>query len=199
MRLPRLITSFSALNRATLSTQNDLYQTGFWMESTRLIKTEIFWCAHPVPTNWDAEGVFYHGTDARDEFFGFQRGHIYIPGWSLSHLAYWRHTTAIRDIVRHEYGHAVAHHYPKLIRRSDKFRDAFGGTYDDDEFPEEWDGDFVSDYAKTDPSEDFADTFMLYLKHRGKIPQKYKTPSILRKWRFIRDLGKVVRAGGSNW
>ena len=47
--------------------------------------------------------------------------------------------------------------------------------------------------------EDFAETFMVYLRSKGTLPECFSTPSIRRNWKFIRDLGRVVASGGSKW
>lgn len=41
--------------------------------------------------------------------------------------------------------------------------------------------------------EDFAETFMLFVKHKGKIPAKYaKKPAILKKWKAVAEIVKRV-------
>ena len=97
---------------------------------------------------------------------------------------------SLRDVVRHEYAHALEHHYPRLTGRSARFRETFGEGDNED---------FVSDYAKTNPSEDFAETFMLYIRHAGRLPIKLNTTVIRQKWRFVADLARVVSSGGARW
>jgi hypothetical protein len=190
--------TLESLNAATLKSQRDLHAAGFWNEGSRLTRTDVFWCSYPVITSPIASGLFYHGTGWLDSILGFIAGHIFIPRWSLSMP--WGKSDSLRDIVRHEYGHAVAHHYPMLIQRSQRFRETFGGDYNAFEHSREGEHDeFVSKYAQTDPAEDFAETFMMNLKHRGTLPSKFQNPAIKRKWRFILDLGKIVRSGESKW
>lgn len=57
----------------------------------------------------------------------------------------------------------------------------------------------VSDYASTDASEDFAETFMLYLRHRGRLPPWHQTTAKREKWRFILDVCEAVHAGKRRW
>ena len=43
--------------------------------------------------------------------------------------------------------------------------------------------------------EDFAETFMLFVKHMGKIPAKFaKKPAIRKKWRAVAEIVKRVAA-----
>jgi hypothetical protein len=87
-----------------------------------------------------------------------------------------------------------------LIQRSEKFRQTYGGDYNSSGHCRAGERDeFVSDYAMTEPAEDFAETFMVYLRHRGELPSRFKVPAIRKKWSFIRDLGKAVRSGEYKW
>ena len=77
---------------------------------------------------YDAHGFFTHGTSWLDKMFGYEPGHIYIPAFVLSDfLAQAR--GSLRDVIRHEYAHALAHYYPELIVDSTEFKQAFGGSY----------------------------------------------------------------------
>ncbi len=102
------------------------------------------------------------------------------------------------DILRHEYGHALAYIHRGLIR-SPKFRDAFHFAHDcEDEI--EYDPEFhFTTYAATDPSEDWAETFMFYLKHRGRLPETHKSPAKKIKWHFVRDFIDQVKRGHARW
>jgi hypothetical protein len=187
------------LNRATLSTQGELSDHGFWGEKSRLLKIDVLLCRYPSPSTFDCWGMFTHGQDWAGRLLGFTEGHMYIPSWSIQHFRP-KSKVSIRDIVRHEYGHGVAHYYPKLIQRSSRFRDLFGGDYwREDHNSADDSKDFVSDYAMTMPKEDFCETFMVYLRHKGVLPQRFKVPAIKRKWSFIRDLGKRIGSGHHSW
>ena len=52
------------------------------------------------------------------------------------------------------------------------------------------DAAYVSDYAKTMPMEDFAETFMVYLKYKGKIPKSFTHKKLIAKWSFIKRVIK---------
>lgn len=132
------------LDRAATDTQKELYEAGFWNEGSRLLQAETYWCRLPQITVPDALGFFVAESHLLHSLLGYQVGHIYIPKWVLWH-GHRQRRGSLSDILRHEFGHAVAHYYPKLINGM-RFQEAFGGKYNDDEFPEEWDGDFVSDY-----------------------------------------------------
>ncbi len=127
-------------------------------------------------------------------------GEIHVPriSWSrLSHLFSGGYTS-LRDVLRHEYAHAIADTHRGLIR-SEKFGDAFGAAHSWD-FEWEHDPDHhVTSYAATAPAEDFAETFMLYLRHGGRLPARHGTMPIRRKWRFIRDLGEALMRGRRRW
>lgn len=84
----------------------------------------------------------------------------------------------VRDILRHEYGHALLFHYPSI--RTKKGYTYFGHTSDPN--------DYISNYAMSDPEEDFCETFMVYIKNRGEIQRQKLSPVLMEKWRFITAL-----------
>ena len=186
------------LDTAARDVQNELSRMGLLNEGSRLIRTEVFWCWLPQITMPSALGFFVHETTLIDSVLGYEAGHMYIPQWVLSHGP-WQRRGSLRDVVRHEYGHAVAHHYPSLIRRSSRFASTFGGRYGDSE-PGWGDAlDFVTDYAATCPAEDFAETFMLFLRHRGKLPESFFSPAVREKWQFVEDLSAAIDSGAKKW
>ncbi len=78
------------------------------------------------------------------------------------------------DVLRHEFGHALATLYPRALSQGGLFRKAFDAKYGPkpapDIDPDNWEFDCVSAYAATETREDFAETFMLFVKHKGKLP-----------------------------
>ena len=72
------------------------------------------------------------------------------------------------DVFRHEFGHALADLYPGALKKGGLFRAAFGGAYGEDSAEECVAGGvtgYVSEYATSATQEDFAETFMLFVKH----------------------------------
>lgn len=149
------------------------------LEATKLVLAEIYWCPAPQVTMPHALGFFVHHSGRVARWLGYAPGHIFIPALAPS--------GCLRDVLRHEAGHALAHYYPALIRRSATFRRVFGGSYDQPDSAGGDSRDFVSDYATTNPAEDFAETFMFFMKHRGQIPARFRG-RIPAKWTFIRRL-----------
>jgi len=84
----------------------------------------------------------------------------------------------VRDILRHEYGHALLFQYPS-IKQKEGF-DLFGYSTNTD--------DYASDYAMVNPEEDFCETFMVYMKTKGKFPWNEGSPRLKKKWQFITAL-----------
>lgn len=89
----------------------------------------------------------------------------------------------VRDILRHEFGHALLYHYPGITHKNDF--SLFGHTTDVE--------DYVSNYAMTNPEEDFCETFMVYMKHRGKMPPHHSSERLRKKWRFMTALKRGFR------
>ena len=131
------------------------------------------------------------------EFVKGGDGNIHIPAvynglkWNLR----WADKDSANDVLRHELGHALADRYPKALKKGSLFCKVFGRAYSDKPAkgtdPADWEGRCVSSYAAKETREDFAETFMLYVKHKGKMPAKFaKKPAICRKWKAV---GKIVR------
>ena len=180
-----MIITFRQVNSANLEVQRDLYKSGFWYEDTRLNQATVYWTVLPSK---ETAGVFYHGTRWLDRIAGFREGHIFIPSITLSKLLQPRIRVSLRDVIRHEYGHGFAHYYPELIIRSKEFRRVFSGHYYADEPTKVYDSaSYVSSYAQTCPMEDFAETFMVYVRRHGK-PLKNGNERLEAKWDFVRLL-----------
>lgn len=127
-------------------------------------------------------------------------GDINVPRVSLSRLSHlWNGGyTSLRDVLRHEFAHAIADTHRGLFRTS-RFAEAFGAAHHW-EFGWEHDPEHhVSEYAATAPAEDFAETFMFYLRHKGVLPARLEMPTITRKWRFIQRLSRAMMKGIRRW
>lgn len=178
------IITLARLNSALAQVQTELERDGFWNERLADIDVYLTW---------------FSGNYGTQDYWN--TGVIEIPAISLSRLSeMWPGSArkTLRDILRHEYGHAVAFVNPSLIR-SRKFCVSFGTPHDSEIAGEYREGEFVSSYAANDSSEDFAETFMLYLKHKGVLPRRFDTPTIRGKWKFIKDLQQQIRRGKRRW
>ncbi|MBN1257333.1 MAG: hypothetical protein JXA52_06470 [Planctomycetes bacterium] len=103
------------------------------------------------------------------------------------------YTNALRDIIRHEYAHALADAHLDLLSEN-RFARVFGAAYTCDdafEYSPEW---HVTKYAATNTSEDFAEVFMLYLKYKGYILKRFaQYPAIVERFRFMKQLARAIR------
>lgn len=172
------------LNRVLAEVRGELERHGFFDHKLRRIEVRLAWFGL-------AFGWCYYGTS----------GDIRIPAVSFGRLWYVtgeQSYKSLPDVLRHEYGHALAHTHRGLVC-SVPFKRAFGGHHDAD-IRHDYDPQrHVTEYAALSPSEDFAETFMLYLRHDGELPERFDTWRIRRKWRFIRDLGVAVSRGQWRW
>jgi hypothetical protein len=177
------IVTLKRLNKAFFQIQTELEQLGFYDE--RLEAVDVY-----LVTFGSAYGWHYYGTS----------GDINIPAISFGRILdlFGRPYKSLRDILRHEFAHAVADTHRGLIRSS-RFSDAFGASH---ESSIEWEFDpdcHLTQYAATCPSEDFAETFMFYVRHRGVLPVTRRTPAISRKWSYIHSLGNAIARGQRRW
>lgn len=148
------IVTLPSLNRALSSVQDELILWNFW--TPKVSNIEVY-----LTTIGAAYGWQHYGGD----------GSINIPTISLCKLTeYFRGEYAsLRDVLRHEWGHALAFCHPAFFH-SRVFSNAFGSPHSSDQ-SFYFDPDiFVTEYAAKNASEDFCETFMLFLKHKGKLP-----------------------------
>lgn len=132
--------------------------------------------------------------------YGYQyykeHGDIVIPQVSLSRL--WDNFfggdyVSIRDIIRHEYAHGIAHCHPKMVSIA-SFDKTFQGSHDLGKGLAYDPEHHVSYYASKNTCEDFAEVFMYFLKYNGKIPPMFSgLPVIETKWRFIETMCKKLK------
>lgn len=182
---PRRITQ-AHLDRAVARVQLELVDHGLWTNNVSMVQVNLVARGEAY-----AEYGWLTTGDA---------GEIIVRALSEAMLIEAKQGTAVPtvDILRHEYGHALANIYKGLIR-SRQFSSVFGASYDN-EIRFDYDSTFhVTRYAATNASEDFAETFMFYLKHRGRLSRKHDTQLIRRKWRFIARFCASVRRGNARW
>jgi hypothetical protein len=174
----RTVVTLEQLNRANQTVTREMMALGLWTH--RLHHISVLLAPRGVAHGWQ----WYEGDRS-----------IRIAARSRARLKEAlarKKRTPLRDVLRHEWAHALASVH-RAAFRSRHFRAAFGGAHG-------WDFSWlydpahhVSTYAATATSEDFAETFMFYLKHRGQLPARFDTPVIRRKWRFIAALAQRLR------
>jgi hypothetical protein len=168
------------LNSALADVIRDFDNLGIWND--RVYEVDVFLVPFGHAFGWK-----WHG----------EKGHIAIPRVSLCRLGAVMglySVTGLRDILRHEYGHVYADLYPDLSRTS-SFRWTFG-SYGHSKRLRAYDPDHhVTPYAAVRPSEDFCETWMYYIKHRGNLPARFDSPVIRSKWRYAERMIGAIRKG----
>ena len=179
-----LVLTRKQLHSAVKEVRSELRALGFLDEALSVIEVLM------VPRAFPYAYQLYGGD-----------GNIYVPrisGARKRDLKKKLKPAPIRQVLRHEFAHAFADTHRGLIR-SARFSEAFGAAHSW-KFAWKYDPEHhVSDYASSAPAEDFAETFMHYIGHQGVLPEKWNTPSIRRKWRFIRDLARAATRGIRRW
>jgi hypothetical protein len=190
--LNRIYTSFDQVTDAYNEVRDDLIELGLLWRGSKLDKVECFY-----------ETIApYSAITGRMGYFDFDDHNIHFPsvylpiGWLIGTVG---EKSAPCDVIRHEFGHALADRYPKALKKGGLFREAFGGVYSEKPAPEidpdNWEFDCVSPYAATETREDFAETFMFFVKYKGKIPAQFKEkPVIVKKWKAVAEIVKRVAA-----
>lgn len=183
--MPRIhVVTPENLARARRRVIRELERHGFWDDDLAAVAVELTWLG-------SAYGWQYYGST----------GEIKIPRVSVARIQDRLNETSyvsLADVLRHEYGHALADTHRGLFR-SRRFSDAFGAPHDGVGGRAYDSLCFVSEWAATDAAEDYAETFALWLRHGGRLPSRLDTPAIREKWRFVRDLGRRMRGGWRTW
>ena len=179
MTQPTLIAGTDSFNSACRDVRSELRQHGCW--SDRLSAVSVRQTLVGFAYGWQ----YYKGC-----------GDIIIPKFSFVRLwGSWRgNTVPLRDVLRHEYGHAVADMHRSLVK-GDGFRDAFGGAHDSQKWLEYDIDSHVSVYASLSICEDFAEVFMYYIKYKGRLPRVFSTPVIAMKWKYIETICQRLKGG----
>lgn len=169
----RHIITLDQLDRANQQVTNEMECLGLWYPR---LEDVTVWL---VPASLTCYGWFHEDND------------IYIPsltGAQVSDLILGYHTR-LTDVLRHEWGHALADRHPSLVQNR-SFINAFGYDYHCIRSVEEYSPDrHLTEYAATMPCEDFAETFHFYLRHKGRLPLRLRDKKVIvKKWAFIKSL-----------
>lgn len=131
------------------------------------------------------------------EAYGYfsDEGVIEIPAWSWSRVEEQMagEVCCLEDVLRHELAHALADRYMQLVD-TPQFENVFGAAYWD-EWIEDIEYDprqYVTRYATSAPCEDFAETVMVYARHRGRISRYAARTGVMRGFRFVAALAREL-------
>jgi len=186
--------SYETLNRAFCDVQNELEELGVY-SGTKLTRVNVYWCKWPQLHIPSALGFFTETQVTRlESWAGYETGHIYIP--RVVPLQFWKQNRgSLRAVLRHEFGHVIAHHLPSTVRTR-AFRSIFGGPHGwqerDADQPDEA---FVSDYAATCPAEDFAETFAHFVTYRRSHGTRGYHPKLRAKLQYVAKMIKRLARG----
>ena len=188
--MSKIVTTFKEVTRAYNKVRMELWDIRVLWDGSKLEKVG---CTYLTIAPIAALGGYMGFYDPNTREIEFPS--VYLPIAAL-----WRDLGVkanALDVIRHEFGHALADLYPGALKKGGTFRTAFGGAYG--EVPAEehvaagWGDRYVSEYATSSTQEDFAETFMLFVKYKGKIPAKFaKRPVIRKKWRAVAEIVKRV-------
>jgi hypothetical protein len=137
--------------------------------------------------------VYDEGVPPMMRILGFRGGIIYIANDMTN-------DKTLLSVIRHEFAHIWAWANPRFLKRP-WFREAFGDSY----FSSRRSGKVKyfelskfylthgSAYALTNPAEDFAETFELYLKHKNNLERFRHRPGLYKKLKAVK---RAIREQG---
>jgi len=183
-KLKRIYVSFNEMETAFNKVRKELEKMGLLFAGSPLDKVD---CYHERFTVGALLGLI-----GAMGFYDFEDCNIHIPMvYPAGLFPRWFEERRILDVLRHEFGHALADRYRRFFRGG-IFKTAFGASYGEKNVfdGDDWTDGYVSEYAATMTREDFAETFMLFMKHKGVLPTCYRGNRMIeRKWRVV---GKIV-------
>lgn len=164
--------------RAFDATRRDLHAVGL-LDKGRYL--DHIRCEQTLLPAWEKDLGYVYDEEVGvwSKLRGHRAGVIYLPPNAPVRTNVPGGT--LRDTLRHEFGHAWAWYDRDFFERP-WFHRAFGAGYFDAWEPPPFDRDaFVSEYACTLPKEDFAETFMVYLRMRRSLSRYAKRPGLYAK------------------
>ena len=191
-QLKRIYTSFDDVTKAYNHVRDELIRFGVLWRGSRLDGVQCIY--EPVALKSALRGWMGY-FDFDDHQIHFPS--LYLPiGWLVGRVGA---KDGPRNVIRHEFGHALADRYPEMLKKSGVFYKAFRGTYGPAPArgtdPKNWEGRCVSGYAATATQEDFAETFMLFVKYKGELPARFEEkPAIKKKWDAVAEICHRVAA-----
>ena len=89
--------------------------------------------------------------------------------------------------MRHELAHALAAVHLDVVD-GPRFERVFGGSHEHEwvERPEFDPQLFITAYATKSPAEDFAETVMVYTRHRGRVERYARRDGVMEGFEFVR-------------
>ncbi len=173
--------------------RGDLAEVGLLAEGRYLGR--IGCAISPLPTGGELPfgrgrdlGYFFdEGVGRVDRTLGYREGVIYVP--PNPQVATHTPGATLLDALRHEFAHAWAwidraHVDGPWFHRA--FGARYGASWAPGEAPEFEPSAFVSEYATEAPKEDFAETFMAFLKYRHSLARYDRRPGLRRKITAVR-------------
>ena len=173
--LDNVYVSEAGVKSALYRVRRELKDMGLLFANSRMSRVEVVY-----------EGLSRAGLVSFVGIMGFydpQTQSIHIPATWPAALLPWYKERCMVDVLRHEFGHALEGKFPQFFH-DERFRRAFGGEYGVIEVAKDGDErNYVSSYARKYTQEDFAETFMLFLKHKGVLPKEFSRRKAIRvKW-----------------
>ena len=187
--LKRIYTSFDDVTKAYNKVRMELWNLDVLWNGSKLDGVECIY--EPIDLLASVRGWM--------GYFDYNDKNIHFPSIYLSNPFNWVDKNSAVDVLRHEFGHALMDRYYRPLALGSLFRTAFGGPHGATPAPGfdpyDWEDRCVSGYAATQTKEDFAETFMLFVKHKGRIPSKFaKKPALRKKWKAVAEICRRVAA-----
>lgn len=187
--MKKIFVSMEEMEKAFNKVRVELQNMDLLFDGSRLDKVDCYHERFSVGALYGLAAMGFY--DPEDQ-------NIHIPAAYPPGLFPWIADREMPDAIRHEFGHALADKYRKFFRGG-IFKAAFGANYGEDKVfdGDDWSDEYVTEYASTMTQEDFAETFMLYMKHKGKMPARYRGKrAIEKKWKTVAKIVKEIAATG---
>jgi hypothetical protein len=163
--------TIDTLTRSLGEVHDELYRLGFLTDKMHDVDAYLVW--------WGVNFGYYWNGD----IYIVQHLGLDILGFGS------RNSNTCRDTVRHEFGHALWDVHWRVLRKL-----GVQSTFDPDRKCSDPNCPtcILTEYGRTDPAEDFCETFSVLVRRAGRFPKSIKCQVIKDKWRFLRDVGQSL-------
>lgn len=173
-----------AVNRSFGIVRDELADLGLLYDGVYLDVIDLEVAMLPdIPIIHEGRGYVIEEGSLLSELLGWREGVIYLSADKETQFS-------MVDVIRHEFAHAW-HWLDNAYFDDGWFVDTFGAQYDDCKKLDHDYNEHVTEYAATNVCEDFAETFMTFVRCRKDLTKFKHRKGLYRKLKAVEKAVKI--------